>query len=99
MHSFDDQRLRYCDNGVAFLVNTADQSCKFSRARVDRRTSIASNFPGIKPCPLQKQAVCVVVVVVVVVKVVCMACDITINNSVSCRGYGPTRALENLQLS
>ena len=34
MHSFDDQRLRYCDNGVAFLVNTADQSCKFSRARV-----------------------------------------------------------------
>ena len=34
MHSFDDQRLRYCDKGVAFLVNHADQSCKFSRARV-----------------------------------------------------------------
>ena len=34
MHSFDDQRLRYCDNGVAFLVNNADQRCKFSRARV-----------------------------------------------------------------
>ena len=35
MHSFDDQRLHYCDKGVAFLVNNADQSCKFSRARVE----------------------------------------------------------------
>ena len=26
--------LRYCDKGVAFLVNNADKKCKFSRARV-----------------------------------------------------------------
>ena len=57
MHSFDDQRLklRYCDIGVAFLVNNAKKNCKFSRAGVDCHAT-TSSIAIQRPAAMQRQA-------------------------------------------